>query len=95
MRHAARPVRARCSLGGYAPCVDDLCYGGGQTLCGLETDFDFCHHGFIPETCPDCADDDRDEWPEDYDEGEADSALIASPSAPSASATPLQPTGPS
>ena len=54
-----RGVRVRCRLGGYAPCVDDLCYGGGQTLCGLYMDEEVCPHGFIPETCSEgCADDD-------------------------------------
>lgn len=60
-----RGVRVRCSLGGFAPCIDDLCHGGGQTLCGLYMDEEVCYHGFIPETCPDC-DEDRDfDWPED------------------------------
>ncbi len=48
----ARPVRVRCPMGGYAPCIDDLCYGGDTTMCGLEWDEDFCTHGYIPETCP-------------------------------------------
>lgn len=57
-------------MGGYAPCVDDLCHSGGQTLCLLEPDFDFCWHGYIPETCPEgCGEgpDDDYDWPEDDD----------------------------
>lgn len=53
-------VLARCPLGGPAPCVDDLCYGG-TTLCGLEPGFDFCGHWFVPETCPEHCDRD-DDW---------------------------------
>jgi hypothetical protein len=56
-------MRVRCPLGGYAPCIDDLCYGGGQTLCGLYMDEEVCFHGFIPETCPDC--DESEDWPDD------------------------------
>jgi hypothetical protein len=66
---STKPVRVKCPLGGYAPCVDDLCYGGGQMVCGLEMDFDVCFHGFIPETCNQgCSTDDSDDyypWPED------------------------------
>lgn len=52
---------ARCPLGGYAPCVDDLCHGGGRTLCGLEWGFDFCDHGNYPDACDECAlDEDAD-----------------------------------
>jgi hypothetical protein len=46
-----RPLRARCRLGGPAPCVDDLCHGVDQTICGLWLDFDVCPHGQTPETC--------------------------------------------
>lgn len=60
-------VRARCPLGGFAPCVDDLCRGGDQTVCMLQRGFDFCDHGFDPETCPECwaEDHDGDEWLDD------------------------------
>jgi hypothetical protein len=30
----------RCLFGGPAPCFDDLCHGGGQTVCGLDMDFE-------------------------------------------------------
>jgi hypothetical protein len=43
-------------------------HSGGQTLCLLEPDFDFCWHGFIPDSCPEgCGDgpDDEYDWPED------------------------------
>lgn len=50
-----RPVRSRCLYGGIAPCIDDLCHGSDTTVCGLERYEDFCEHGFIPETCPECA----------------------------------------
>ena len=56
-----QPVRARCGLGGPVPCFDDLCHGVDQTLCRLELGFDFCEHGFIPETCPDCQEG-EDDW---------------------------------
>lgn len=56
-----RGVRVRCPLGGYAPCIDDLCHGGAF-VCGLDGDFDVCPHGFIPETCPDCDDERGDEF---------------------------------
>jgi hypothetical protein len=63
-----RGVRVRCPLGGYAPCIDDLCHGGGQTICGLYVDEEVCPHGWIPETCPDgCADDDQEELEPDDD----------------------------
>jgi len=68
-----KPLLARCPLGGPAPCVDDLCHGGDHTLCGLELGFDFCEHGFIPETCPDCLRDWNDE-PEDWDDDYQDAA---------------------
>lgn len=64
-----RPVRARCPLGGHAPCVDDLCHSVDTTVCGLEWGVDFCDHGFIPETCPDCRD--PEGW-EDDDDGAVD-----------------------
>jgi hypothetical protein len=55
-----KPVRVKCPLGGYAPCIDDLCHGGGQTVCLLDSDFDFCSHGYIPDTCNQgCANDDE------------------------------------
>ena len=63
---ASKPIRVKCPLGGYAPCVDDLCYGGGETLCGLEIEYDVCWHGFIPDTCNQgCASGDDDGWPVD------------------------------
>lgn len=58
-----RPVPVRCPVGGRAPCIDDLCHGGGRTMCGLEWNEDFCVHGYIPETCETCwGEDDDDEW---------------------------------
>jgi hypothetical protein len=64
-----RGVRVKCPLGGYAPCVDDLCYGGGRTLCGLYLDEEVCFHRFIPETCPEgCADDDYPDFDVEDDE---------------------------
>lgn len=64
-------VRVRCPLGGFAPCVDDLCHGGGMMVCGLYEE-EVCHHGFIPETCSECRmlngewdDDDQDYGEED------------------------------
>lgn len=51
---ADHDIRARCPLGGQAPCFDDLCHVVETTLCGLELDFDFCVHGFVPETCQQC-----------------------------------------
>lgn len=65
-----RGLRVRCPLGGYAPCVDDLCYGGGQTLCGLYMDEEVCFHGFIPETCPQCEDDDDRDFDDGMDDGQ-------------------------
>lgn len=57
-----KPVRARCPLGGSAPCVDDLCRGVDITLCGLGEGIDFCPHGFLPSTCDDPFCDDGDSW---------------------------------
>lgn len=59
-----RVVRARCPLGGDAPRVDDLCHGADTTLCGLEWGFDFCMHGYVPETCLECLSEAEaaDEW---------------------------------
>jgi hypothetical protein len=51
----ARPRLVRCRLGGYAPCVDDLCHGVDTTVCGLEHGFDFCDHGYDPDACSECA----------------------------------------
>lgn len=66
---ARRPLRVRCPPGGYAPCIDDLCHSGGQTLCLLEPDFDFCWHGYDPETCDQgCAHDGDDDYPYEDDE---------------------------
>lgn len=58
----ARPWRVTCPLGGPAPCIDDLCHGGGRTLCGLEWYRDFCEHGYDPEECPYGCRDDEDDW---------------------------------
>jgi len=58
-------VRVRCPLGGYAPCLDDMCHSGGETLCRLEPGVDFCEHEFDPETCPEC-------WAEDHDQADDD-----------------------
>lgn len=58
-------VYAHCPHGGPAPCVDDLCHSSDMTLCGLERYYDFCDHGFIPESCPTC---DEDEYGLDYEE---------------------------
>lgn len=55
----------RCPLGGLAPCIDDMCHSGGETLCGLEPGFDFCEHECDPETCPDCHDYDDYPWSDD------------------------------
>ena len=59
-------TRVRCPLGGYAPCLDDLCYGG-TTVCGLEPGADFCEHYRYPDDCPDCTDErfDDDGPPDD------------------------------
>ena len=60
-------VRARCPIGGIAPCVDDLCNGTSRTICGLEEGIDFCEHGFIPETCPECeGEDDYYDFDEEF-----------------------------
>jgi hypothetical protein len=64
-RTRRKAVRVRCPLGGPAPCIDDLCHSGGATLCGLDPDHEVCPHGFIPETCPECGEDDE---PEDFDD---------------------------
>jgi hypothetical protein len=58
-------IRPRCPLGGIAPCIDDMCNSGGETLCGLEPGGDFCEHEFIPDTCPEC-------WDEDHEHFEGD-----------------------
>lgn len=50
-RPKRKGVRVRCPYGGFAPCVDDLCHGGGMTVCGIYEE-EVCHHGFVPETCP-------------------------------------------
>lgn len=75
MRRAAASARqgvpARCPLGGRAPCMDDLCHGGGQTVCGLWPDEDFCWHGYLPETCWEC----RWEEGEDVADDEGDPLL--------------------
>lgn len=65
-RARRRGVRVRCPLGGYALCWDDLCRGGGETLCGLEIGYDVCWHSFIPETCPDCGEHGDDERFDDF-----------------------------
>jgi hypothetical protein len=52
----------RCLLGGSAPCADDLCHGSDTTLCGLESGFDFCDHGYDPEACDQGCGDDEDGW---------------------------------
>lgn len=65
MADACKGVRVRCPLGGYAPCVDDLCHGGGTTVCGLEEGEDFCDHDYLPETCPECSARDSDDYPHD------------------------------
>jgi hypothetical protein len=56
------PVRAYCPLGGPAPCVDDLCHGSDHTICGLEYGFDFCAHGFLPDSCSECRDEEFGTW---------------------------------
>ncbi len=43
-----------CRLGGSFPCGDDLCYGGGTTLCGMEPGLDFCEHDEDPDRCTEC-----------------------------------------
>jgi hypothetical protein len=58
-------IRAQCPLGGIAPCIDDMCHSGGQTLCGLDPDFDFCEHEFIPDTCPECWNEEHTDDPGD------------------------------
>ena len=67
-----KPIRVRCPLGGLAPCVDDMCHSGGDTLCGLEVgeheDADVCWHGYLPDTCDQGCADDRD----DYDDWQPD-----------------------
>lgn len=56
------PRRPVCLYGGPAPCVDDLCHGSDTTLCGLEIGFDFCDHGYDPDTCPDCEAAEEELW---------------------------------
>jgi hypothetical protein len=51
MPNTRASVRARCRLGGPAPCFDDLCHGSSTTICGLEEGIDFCPHGYLPDTC--------------------------------------------
>ncbi len=63
-------VRVRCGLGGFAPCIDDLCHGGSSTMCGLEWYEDFCEHGYIPDTCPWCYGED-----DENEDGYGDDAL--------------------
>ena len=69
-----KPTRVRCRLGGFAPCVDDLCHGVDRTMCGLfvdSVDGDVCYHGWAPGTCPEgCDEDDEgDDYP-DFGDGE-------------------------
>ena len=47
-------MSVRCLWGGRAPCVDDLCHGVDETLCGLQLGFDFCWHGNDPDACDEC-----------------------------------------
>jgi hypothetical protein len=68
-----RGIRVRCPLGGYAPCIDDMCHGVDQTMCGLWVEgcgfdaADVCLHGWVPETCPEgCADEYDDEPDDDF-----------------------------
>lgn len=60
-------TKARCALGGRAPCGDDLCYGG-TTLCGLEAYVDICQHENDPDDCDECHGEEYDEYgdSEDY-----------------------------
>lgn len=47
--------RPRCRIGGGpAPCFDDLCHSGSETLCGIPDEW--LH--------------DEDEWDEEYDDGD-------------------------
>lgn len=67
-----KPTRVRCPIGGFAPCVDDMCHGGDRTMCGLEVgdheDADVCWHGWVPMTCPEgCAERD-DDYDFDFDD---------------------------
>lgn len=67
-------IPVACRLGGPAPCLDDMCNGVDRTMCGLYVagcgwePADVCIHGFVPDSCAECAEDD------DYDErfGDAD-----------------------
>jgi hypothetical protein len=36
----SRATEAELRARGPAPCFDDLCHGGGQTVCGLDMDFE-------------------------------------------------------
>ena len=62
-----KPVRCPCPFGGFAPCVDDLCSGDAVTLCELEHGWDFCEHGYVPETCDFCDSEDND-----WDDGDSE-----------------------
>ena len=54
-------IRVRCPLGGLAPCIDDMCHSSDQTLCGLYRSYDFCDHGYDPDSCVECDEESDDD----------------------------------